>query len=106
MPPPILPYIGNNTDSHGDLKCPYCPLSGDVDSDFVGFSCMNGTDQQNRCGYVSTGDAMEVHRPRNDAAIRTYLDATWLCSDAYVDGDYEARNVGPEYGDPEYTGDP
>ena len=106
MPPPILPYIGNNTDSHGDLKCPDCPLSGDVDLAFVGFTCMHGTDQQNRCGYVATGDDFETHRVRNDAAIRTYHDATQFCADAYVDGDWEARNVGPEFGDPEYTGDP
>lgn len=99
MPPPILPYIGNNTDSHGDLKCPYCPLSGDVDPDFVGVVCVHGADQQNRCGYVQIGDAAEIQRVRNDASARTRYAATWLCSDAYVLGDAEFRATPPELGD-------
>lgn len=99
-------YGGNQTDAYGDQKCPWCPLSGDVDADYVGIECLYGDVQQTICGCVMDGDDFAIFRVKNVAAYSTVVGPDPIYQSYYVDGDAEAHDsgVGPDEGDPDYTG--
>lgn len=103
---PTSPYTidgdGNRVNANGDLRCPGCPLADGN----AGMVCVHGSVQSTICiPLIQYGDALATYQSENVAAYQTH-GTTDLFPDAYVDGDAEAHDagIGPDEGDPSYTG--
>lgn len=103
---PTSPYTidgdGNRVNGNGDLRCPGCPLTDGN----AGMVCVHGSNQPTICiPLIQYGDAYATYQAENVAAYQTH-GTTDLFPDSYVEGDAEAHDagIGPDDGDPSYTG--